>query len=125
MIKLRDVVLLVSVALGAAATWNLYAQKEQSEGEKSYTPTRLEWLALQLNVEQEHDGEIQMVFRPHREKKNTIEARVVHSPQADESLVKAHVTIAERSITRISRQYGWHWVQVEVQVVELIPALMN
>jgi len=125
MIKSRYLVVIVAVAIGAAATWSLYAQKEQTEGDEPYTPTKLEWLALLLNVEQEANGEIQIVFRPHPEKKNTIEAQVVHSPQADESLVKAHVTIAKRSVTRIGQQFGWDWVPVEVQVAELIPALMQ
>jgi hypothetical protein len=124
MIRSHYFVLIVVVTIGAVATWNLYAQQEQPEGDKPYTPTKLEWLALLLNVEQKGEGEIQIVFRPHREKKNTIKAQVVHAPQADKSLVKAHVTIAKRSVARISQQHGWDWVQVDVQVAELVPALM-
>jgi hypothetical protein len=123
--KSRCLMMIAAVVIGAAGTWSLYAHQEQAEGEKPYTPTKLEWLALLLNVERDAHGEIQTIFRPHPEKRNTIEAQVVHSPRADRSLVKAHETIARRSVTRISRRLGWDWVQVEIQVAELLPALME
>ena len=119
MIKPHYLVLIVAITACGAVTWNVNAQREQPEGDQFYTPTKLEWLALVLNVNQKDDGEIQTIYRPHREKKNTIEVQVVHSPQAKESLVQAHVKIAQRSVTRITKQYGWDWVIVEIQVAEL------
>lgn len=123
----RYVVLLLAVAIGAAANGILHAQKEteQSEGNTPYTPTKLEWLALLSNVEQGNDGEIHISFRPHPEKANTIQAQVFHSPGDDESLVKGHMKIAERTVTQLSEQYGWEWAEVEVQPVELITALSD
>lgn len=119
MIQSRQLIVIVAMTFGGAMTWNAFAQREKAEGDQPYTPTKLEWLALILNSSRDNDDEIQIIFRPHRERKNTIAAQVVHSPQVEDSHVQAHVTIAKRTVSRTSRQYAWDWVKVEVEVAEL------
>lgn len=125
MSKSVQLVLVLVVALGAIVSVGSYAQnrKQPDEGSSSYTPTKLEWLALRCNVEQASDGKITTIFRPHPEKSNTLQAEVVHGKQAEPRLVKAYMSLAKQSATRISQQYGWEWVEIDVQSNELTSSL--
>lgn len=125
MTKVIRLVLILVVAVGAIVNLGVYAQnpQQQDEGSSSYTPTKLEWLALQCNVEQARGGEIRTIFRPHPEKVDTLVAEVVHGNQAEPRLVNAYMTMAKRTATRISQQYAWDWVEIDVQSTELISSL--
>ena len=127
MIRSRYVILVLVVKIGTAAKGILHAQKEkeQFEGSAPYTPTKLEWVTLLANIEQENDGEIHTSFRPHPDKANTIQVQVFHSAGVDKSLVEAHVELARRTVTRVSQRFEWDWAQVEVHAVELISSLSN
>jgi hypothetical protein len=118
-------VLILVVAIGAIVNVGLYAQNPQQkdQGSSSYTPTKLEWLALQSNIEQGSDGEIQTIFRPHPTESNTLQAEVVHTSQTQPRLVKAHMALAKQTATRIGQRYGWDWVEIDVQSNELIESL--
>jgi hypothetical protein len=125
MSKSLQLVFVLVVAVGAIASVGSYAQnpKQADEGSSSYTPTKLEWLALRCNVEHESDGEIKTIFRPHPEKVNTLEAEVVHGKQVEPRMVKAYGALAKRTATRISQQYGWNWVEIDVQSNAIISSL--
>jgi len=90
------------------------------EGEKPYTPTRLEWLAVHLNaglrvpLSQSSGYSLDFVALPHQ---NTILIYVTYLPSADRRLIKLSVTSARKMISIDAKARGWSsWLKVEERV---------
>lgn len=104
--------------------WYCGASAEQvekvREGNKPYVPTRLEWLATQLNIKGGHrwDGKYVIDFGALRN--DSILIRVCYNPAAvKKDDLKKHVDDAKSRVRVMAMVYGWEkWVAVEEYWVE-------
>lgn len=91
---------------------------QQSEGSKPYTPTRLEWLALELEVRNsstKHPGIVTVSYGA-RPQENTIVLGVSYFRDADHAQVSAIVDVAKMLTNNAIKRHGWEsWVKIEVK----------
>ena len=123
--RLAAIVTAVLVAL-ACATVLAYAQTELSklEGWKAYTPTRLEWLAVELNAGSRtqltaSNGYL-VAFVPY-EKTDTIVMFVRYTTNANRQAMNTTIDGARKVIQMIAERRGWDkWLKVreDVQAAE-------
>jgi len=121
--KLRWLVIVV-VAVGAFATlYSKGATGPTEPGMIAYTPTRLEWLALQLQANYRDEnfdnaGQYGVGFIP--KSPNTIVIFVTYTEAASAANVDTAVLVAQTALKRESSRFGWSdWVKVEVQRKQL------
>ena len=86
------------------------------EGDKPYTPTKLEWLALQLNAMYGVDfHNCGLLYLPVKGK-NTIQIYCLYNanlPLSDRTKI---VNSAKESVDAVAEHYGWqNWVKTEVE----------
>jgi tRNA threonylcarbamoyladenosine modification (KEOPS) complex Pcc1 subunit len=124
----KSVVLAVTAFLGCVGTGAFaFAQgpSPQLEGYKPYTPTRLEWLAVELNAQMRRDptplSEYAVMFVP-LEKEDAILIYVTYLPSVDkvpESRQRMNLTLdmARKVIAMKSNARGWSsWLKVKERV---------
>jgi hypothetical protein len=90
-----------------------------TEGERLYTPTRLEWLALDMNARLRRDfsatSSFSMDFAPVME--NTILIVVHYLPNVNRTAMNMSIASARKVIEIDTRARGWSsWVRIKEQV---------
>lgn len=92
-----------------------------NEGNQPYTPTRLEWLTLQLNAEFSVATTIgpnpgfMLRFRSNIEG-NAIIINVTRLPNVDETTLEMHLQVIEKITLKRITKLGWNsWLRVECQ----------
>lgn len=90
------------------------------EGMKPYTPTRLEWLALELNANYKqdmNDSEGYMIGFVALEKENTILIYVSYNKQTRRELMNRGIDHARTIVEKEARSRGWDsWLRVKEEV---------
>ena len=92
---------------------------EITPGFEKYVPTRLEWLASQLNsfssyLDAQWDSRINKAYTPSSDGK-TIILIIRHSKDIDNEDLEKFKDIAERNVTDLAEAYKWQsWVKVRV-----------
>lgn len=94
--------------------------QSMSEGMKPYTPTRLEWFALELNANyrtEMNDLEGYMLSFVPLEKENTILIYVGYNKQTRRELMNRGIDNARKIIEKAARNRGWNsWLKVREEV---------
>src|ERR1035441_7635624 len=89
------------------------------EGSKPYTPTRLEWLAVDLNARMRRDmtaeNEFTMAF-VRLEKEDAILIYVDYLPSVDRQRMNQTVDTARKVIAVESKGRGWPWLKVKERI---------
>lgn len=96
---------------------------EQAPGLEKYVPTRLEWLALQLNDLFRRDDVIQdrfmIYYRPGIDGES-ICVQVIYLDDADEKIMDMWISRSKAYALEMAELYGWSsWIKVEVDVKAL------
>ena len=88
------------------------------EGQQSYVPTRLEWLALLLNVHNPRTLEPQIHVNFIADNSaNAILVTIAHDPNVDRKILRATVDMCKRVVLEIAEGHGWlSWLNVKVQI---------
>ena len=100
-----------------------FAERSSCQGCKPYTPTRLEWLAMELNIEMKIEFKegigMDMCFSPsHHE--DAIIISVVHEPNKDKSVINNWIKRARESIKSKASSKGWEkWLKINESVDSL------
>jgi hypothetical protein len=109
----------------ALATVVAFAQGRTAtlEGSRPYTPTRLEWLAVDLNARMRHDMSAEKEFTMafvRIEKEDAILIYVDYLPSVNRQRMNQTVDTARQVIAIESKGRGWPWLKVKerVQMVE-------
>ena len=99
----------------------MFAQdRSRLQGWKPYTPTRLEWLAVDLNASMRIAGLMEsshfdMSFIP-LEQEDTILISAIYLPGADQKAIRTSVDYAKAFIAVRIKMYGWSWVKVKEKI---------
>jgi hypothetical protein len=111
-----NVLLLLSSLTCASAQ----GRTAQPEGAKPYTPTRLEWLAVELNARMRED------FGPDRDyalsfvadsKHDTIVILASYLPSVNREAMRVTINYARKAVSLLSDYRGWSsWLKVREQV---------
>jgi hypothetical protein len=97
-----------------------YGQSAKLEGSKPYTPTRLEWFALELNAELRvplsFKDRYSMDFTPiHTE--DAIVIAVFYLPNIDREFLNQVISNAKEMVSLKTEYYGWSsWLKVKERV---------
>lgn len=109
--------LILAMALNG---WTLASQSQKPEGDQPYTPTKLEWLELELNswtgygVSKDFGG-VGVNFEA-RPTTNTVIIWIRHAPDADPENIKKFTRVNRNIVERRARKHGWSdWLQIEVR----------
>jgi hypothetical protein len=100
----------------------VFAQdRSRLQGWKPYTPTRLEWLAVDLNASLRIAGIMEsshfdMSFIP-LEDEDAILIYVVHLPGVDRKAIRTSVDYAKAVIATKVKTLGWSWLKVKEKIV--------
>jgi hypothetical protein len=109
--------MLLSVMVGAIAATG---QGYQAEGDKPYTPTRREWIALELNATLHQSMSLEekfsLEFVPPRYEEDTIVIFVWYLPTVDRQIMNLRIEAAKQSIAIEAKARGWSWLKVREQV---------
>jgi hypothetical protein len=88
------------------------------EGNKPYTPTRLEWLAVQANATFGRDHlytelGYRIQFFPSPREEDTIQIVAIHVNDHNERMMKADIEASHKVLIRSASRYGWDkWLKV-------------
>lgn len=99
--------ILVLLCAGCSAASS--ATPPRSEGEEQYTPTKIEWLALQCNATHRDIGSSRIVFGA-KPGTNTIFINAMSTSSED---AQANIAVARVGVETIAKQHGWAWVKIE------------
>jgi hypothetical protein len=122
------IVVLPALLLVSALT--IYAEQGQSipEGMKPYTPTRLEWLAVELNATNRtdlNDLEGYTLSFIAMEKENTILIYVGHTQKTNRQAMNIAINNARKIIEIYSKSRGWDsWIKIR-EKIELLDHTRN
>jgi hypothetical protein len=107
----------VSLVPGVAVS---FQQPADLQGWKPYTPSRLEWLALELNAESRQEATSESPFMlsfAALEKTDTILIYVRYLPDADRGLINLAVDGARRLVDLKAKHRGWDsWLRTEAKL---------
>ena len=89
------------------------------EGYKGYTPSRLEWLAVELNASHRVDlhGSLDylMTFVP-IEKSDTILIYVRYLRSVNREVMNLNIDSVRKVIDMIAKRHGWYWLNVKENI---------
>ena len=93
---------------------------EKAAGLEKYIPTRLEWLALQLNDLFRRDDIVQdrfsIYYAPGIDGES-IHVRVNYFDDVDKEIMNEWINRSKISVLTMAKLYGWSsWIKVEVDV---------
>jgi hypothetical protein len=116
--KLLTVSYLFLAGIGAFAL--AQSRTSQREGAKPFTPTRLEWMAVELNAQMRTDATaenpFQMTFVP-VENEDAILIYVTYLPSVDREIMNQAVETARQVIAINSKSRGWNsWMNVKERI---------
>jgi hypothetical protein len=94
-----------------------------TEGSILYTPTKLEWLAMDLNMRYRKDLLDSKGFSIHFRSstlKDTVIIAVTYIDSVDRRLMKKEILKARDRIKMTSKEYGWDaWVKISEMMLKL------
>lgn len=112
----------LAAAIVFLAGW-LCAQNARP-GDDSYTPTKLEWAALELQVEYGQDfgpsKNFAMSFRPENDGR-TIHCLLIYDRTASAAQSKAVRELTQMHVADYAKSKGWNWLGVTFKE-EVIPS---
>ena len=89
--------------------------QNQNEGDKPYTPTRLEWLAVQLNSELSSFTGVDVGYSARRN--NTLELIIRYLPQTDRAILNKIVNLHKKHAIESAKVRGWDtWLKIKENV---------
>lgn len=110
----------LTLVLVFACAWSLRsAEKEDEEAFKPYTPSRIQWLTVELN------SSSRIPFRPggfglqYLNDGNEVVIRVRHSPNIstfDRKEMNAEINTARKGINIFAKARNWDWVRIREDV---------
>lgn len=112
--------LLIPLAAFLVGVLTPEGQPSLLEGAKPYTPSRLEWLALDMEVrsrpETSEGSGFSMHFVP-LEDSDTIRIDVRYSPTVNREIINISISAAREMITIHSKANGWtSWLKIKEDV---------
>jgi hypothetical protein len=101
-------------------------QTGKLEGIKPFTPTRLEWLAVELNASSRVE---ELFVNPHLTmdfvpmmNSNTIIIYVTYLPNTDRKIINKYIDGARKLISKKAKSYGWSsWLKVKENLKMIYP----
>lgn len=127
----RLMILLSAVLIVSGVLVSWAAKPSTPEGAKSYTPTRIEWLVMELNI-QNHDlrhggpfGIYGVKYFVSLKNNNTVVIYITAPYVADDRLepenkrwLEAKMKYGRSRVKYVAQRRGWdHWVKVRVSTV--------
>jgi hypothetical protein len=123
----KSLILITAALLGGAIWVWSEEQSERStkleklEGFKPYTPSRLEWLAVELNAyartHLSSETGFSITFLPLLDA-DTIMIYVLHLPNAGRAALNVAIDNARNEISRTAERHGWEsWVKIKERIV--------
>lgn len=97
------------------------SNKKEMEGDKPYTPTKLEWLAVECNAELRipfDNAQRFTLLLSAIENEDTIVTKVTYSPGVDRLAMNLAVQHAREAVTEKALMRGWTWVKIKECVVD-------
>lgn len=117
---LRRIKLSVGIVLGVAAITAATAQVQIREGSRLYSPTRIEWLCMELNAESKEELTNPPGYSKHftysGNDPDTVIVFVRYLPTTDRELLNAVVNNAKQLVELKAKNRGWTWVKVREDV---------
>ncbi len=108
---MRSVSLLVAVLLIAPAG-------SRADGRDPYTPTKLEWLVLELEANSSiRDAVLHFSVHFLGKEPNTVLVEVEYDEQANAALMQKAIKESKRHALAMARARRWNWVKVEEMLV--------
>ena len=92
---------------------------ERAPGFEDYTPSRLEWLAIELNsffpyINTQSNNEINTVFIP-KEDGKTLVLMVRYPEGTDTTIIQEYIQHGEECVNTLAKIHKWDsWVEIEV-----------
>ena len=112
--------LVVLLAILCCAAWMrtgvqaVQQEPNMTEGEKPYTPTRLEWMALYFNVHHRIDEDSFSIRFHHRSARNEITIVVLYANDVDHRRMNQFVKQAREDLVHERNQLGWDsWLRIK------------
>ena len=91
----------------------------QNEGDEPYTPTRLEWLAVELNGMRPHISGVEMVYKARDN--NMLELHVTALRDTDMTILTKAIDTQEELVSDIAKSHGWDtWLKFNVGMSVLV-----
>jgi hypothetical protein len=118
-LQIRDCMVLCAIGLAGLTAGGLHA----GEGDQPYTPTRVEWLALEMSTlaPMQYDKYI-VVFRPVKDA-DAILIQVVHEPDVDVDAMNTRLNQLRDLLMKRAKIRGWDsWLRIRDKVTESGPA---
>jgi hypothetical protein len=107
-------------AIGVVATAMAIAQnKEPLEGTEPYTPTKLEWLCVELNAEFRKADDILTCSFVADPTSNTIVVHCIHFPHTNREFADFYLEESRKRILNKAKEHGWNWVRIRKHVQEI------
>ena len=98
----------------------LTSDNEVKEGDKPYTPTRLEWIAVEMNAHHKvsftDNYDFDLYYLPLK-KEDTILLSVHYNPEVNRKLMNANIEGAKRVLYEEAKKRGWTWLKIEERLV--------
>ncbi len=117
----KRVLVLIACVFLAAVTFVLAQDlRDKLEGWKPYTPTRLEWLAVDLNatrgVRLTLEEGFAVRFDP-IEKEDCILISVLHFPTVNRKAMNTEIEWSRKIILTTAKRYGWDkWLKIKEDI---------
>ncbi len=88
----------------------------KTQGDMPYTPTKLEWLALQLNILAGYQTENIDIDYIEVKNKDTIVIHIGYSPNTSAEILTLAEKASKDAVRRLAKLYGWdNWVKIDLQ----------
>jgi hypothetical protein len=112
-------VVLFSVIVFLVGLIAAIGQEHQAEGDKPYTPTRREWIEMELNANWHPDltaDKFNMVFVSPKNEVDTIVIFVNYLPTVERQIMKERIEAVKKAIATETKYRGWSWLKIREQV---------
>ena len=117
----------LAIVLSIAFAWIVQGSAQELQGDKPYIPSRIEWLAVELNAmyrtDMTSETNFMLTFMPLL-KEDTILIFVTHTEYVDYAAMSIAIDTARKLAREIAKDHGWDsWVKIRenVEMVKLPP----
>ena len=119
----RVVVLVIGLSLALALIAQGSAQRLQDlQGWRPYTPSRIEWLAVELNANHRIDAQIDKEYSLTFVADGTTDTIVIGVgvfPYVNREMMNMGINHARKMVRMTAEKYGWDtWVKIRVKMLE-------
>lgn len=96
-----------------------------ADGSDLFTPTKLQWAAMELNSEngvhgsEVIDGYPSFEYAASGTKKNTVVVTIFTYRKTRKKDYEACLALAKMNIEKIRNKYEWYWLQYEINEVKI------